>query len=78
MQLLAKSVGVSEFRAKCPRILDEVEPQGIVVTKRGKPIAKVTPINPVDNSKFFGCMKGKIVIKGDIFSTGVKWNAQSL
>jgi prevent-host-death family protein len=72
-----KTFTATEFRAKCFRILDELDHPGIVITKRGRPVAKVTPIKSVDNSKFFGCMKGKIAIKGDIFSTGVKWNAQS-
>ena len=77
MKSRTKTLTASEFKAKCLRILDELEPQGIVVTKRGRPIAKVTPVLSKNNAKFYGCMKGKIVIKGDIFSTGIKWHAQS-
>lgn len=77
MKTQTKTLTASEFKAKCLRILDELGPQGIVVTKRGKPVARVTPIITVDNSKLIGSMKGKVIIKGDIFSTGVKWNAQS-
>ncbi len=62
---------------KCLKILDELGPQGIVVTKRGQPVAKVTPVHPVDNSKLTGSMKGKVIIRGDVFSTGVKWDAES-
>jgi len=65
----------SEFKAKCLRILDELSPQGVIVTKRGKPIARVTPVAALDNEKFYGCMKAKVVIKGDVFSTGRKWHA---
>jgi prevent-host-death family protein len=67
----------AEFKAKCLRILDELEPEGIVITKRGRPVAKVLPAAAVDNHKLIGSMKGKIQIKGDIFSTGVQWNAES-
>lgn len=77
MKTKQKTLSATEFKAKCLRVLEELDPQGIVVLKRGRPIAKVTPISSGNNEKFFGCMKGKIKIKGDIFSTGVRWNAQS-
>jgi len=77
MKIKTKTLSATEFKAKCLRILDELGPQGVVVTKRGRPVAKVMPILTVDNSKLIGSMKGKVVVKGDIFSTGVKWHAQS-
>lgn len=77
MKTKAKTLSASEFKVKCLRILDELEPQGIIVTKRGRPVARVTPINSVNNQKLIGSMKGKVIIKGDLFSTGVKWNAES-
>jgi antitoxin (DNA-binding transcriptional repressor) of toxin-antitoxin stability system len=73
----AKTLNATEFKAKCLRILDQLEPQGIIVTKRGQPIAKITPIRRSRFDQLYGCMKGKIKIKGDIFSTGIRWNAQS-
>lgn len=72
-----KVIPAAEFKAKCLRILDELEPQGILITKRGKAIARVLPATTVDNKSLIGSMKGKIQIKGDIFSTGVSWNAES-
>ena len=77
MKIKEKVLTATEFKAKCLKVLDHLDPQGVIVTKRGRPIAKLTPISTVNNEKFYGCMKGKIVIKGDIFSTGRKWNAQS-
>ena len=40
------TVGASEFKAKCLRMLDEVAEQGrtLVITKHGRPVAKVTPV----------------------------------
>ncbi len=32
----------TEFKAKSLKILDELGSQGIVITKRGRPVAKVT------------------------------------
>ena len=72
-----KTIPASEFRAKCLRILDDLEPGGILITKRGRPIARVLPATVPDNQRIMGSMKGKIQIKGDIFSTGVRWNAGS-
>lgn len=72
-----KTISASEFKAKCLQIFDELGPDGIVVEKRGKPIAKVVPYGDADNSMLIGSMKGQIRKSGDIFSTGVKWNAES-
>jgi antitoxin (DNA-binding transcriptional repressor) of toxin-antitoxin stability system len=67
----------TEFKAKCLRILENLSPEGLTVTKRGRPIARVTPIFPTGHAEFYGSLKGKIKIKGNILSTGVKWDAQS-
>lgn len=77
MKNKAKTISASEFKAKCLKIFDELETEGIVVEKRGKPIAKVIPFEQTDNSNLVGAMKDSIAISGDIFSTGVKWNAES-
>jgi antitoxin (DNA-binding transcriptional repressor) of toxin-antitoxin stability system len=76
MKIKEKTFTATEFKAKCLRILDDLEPQGIIILKRGHPVAKVMPLSSRRNQKLIGLMRGKIVIKGDIFSTGVKWNAQ--
>ena len=72
-----RRINATEFKAKCLKILDELESQGVVITKRGQPVARLTPLHEVDNSKLIGSLKGKIAVKGNIFSTGRKWNAQS-
>ena len=43
----------------------------IVITKRGKPIAKLIPLG-TDSATLIGSLRGKLKIKGDIMSTGVK------
>ncbi len=77
MNTTVKTINASEFKAKCLRILEELEPQGILVTKRGKPIARVLPAGVVDNRTLIGSMKNAIVITGDLFSTGARWDAES-
>jgi antitoxin (DNA-binding transcriptional repressor) of toxin-antitoxin stability system len=45
-------------------------------TKHGKPVAKLVPVH-TDNANLIGSFKGKIKIKGNILTTGVKWDAES-
>jgi prevent-host-death family protein len=55
--------------------LDEVDEEGIVITKRGKPVAKLVPIR-AESAELIGALKDKLEIKGDIISTGVRWHAE--
>ena len=71
-----KSVPAAQFKAQCLSLLDRVGPEGIVITKHGKPVAKLIPI-AADTAALIGSLKGKLTIKGDILSTGVRWNAES-
>lgn len=71
-----KSVPAAKFKERCLSLLDRVDPEGIVITKHGKPVAKLIPIH-TDTAKLIGSFKGKIKIKGKILSTGVRWHAES-
>ena len=71
-----RSIAAAKFKEQCLSILDQVDPEGIVITKHGKPVARLIPIS-MEPSQLIGCLKGKIKVKGNIFSTGLKWHAQS-
>jgi prevent-host-death family protein len=71
-----KSVPAAQFKERCLSLLDRVGPDGIIITKHGKPVAKLVPIH-TDTAKLIGSFKGKIKIKGKILSTGIKWDALS-
>ena len=64
----------SEFKAKCLRLLDEVAEHGnnLIITKRGRPIARVAPIN-ARHKKVWGSWKGIVKIKGDIVNFHDDW-----
>ena len=62
---------------KCLKILDNLDRAGIVITKRGTPIARVLPFSSAELSDFYGCMKEEIEVHGDILSTGISWDAES-
>ena len=70
-----RTIGAAKFKEECLALLDEVDEDGIVITKRGKPVAKLIPIH-AESSALIGALEGKLTITGDIESTGVSWNAQ--
>lgn len=70
-------MSVSKFKARCLEALNDLDPQGIILTESGRPVARVIPYATVNNESLIGSMKGKIKVKGDIFSTGVTWRAES-
>ncbi len=71
-----KTIPAAKFKAQCLALLDRVTPEGIVITKHGKPVAKLVPVT-IDSTALIGSLRGKIRIKGDILSTGLRWDAQS-
>ena len=72
------TMAISEFKAKCLRLLEDVEAQGLclTITKRGRPIAKVVPFS-VSAKPLRGSWKGLVKIKGDIvhFDTSSDWDS---
>jgi prevent-host-death family protein len=65
-----KHVTAAEFKANCLRLMDESAQQRrpIVITKRGKPVAKLVPIEEQEPRDLFGYMAGTVEICGDIIS----------
>ena len=75
-------VAATYFSERCLEMLDSLDDEGLVITRDGVPYAKVVRLEPVERnqpstafSRLHGMLKGKVEIKGDIMSTGVKWNA---
>jgi prevent-host-death family protein len=71
-----KNMPAAKFKEQCLAILDSVDEEGIVITKRGKPVAKLIPIR-AESAELIGVLKGKLRINADILSTGIRWHAQS-
>jgi prevent-host-death family protein len=76
-----KEVAISEFKAKCLGILEEVRKtrKPIRITRFGKPVAEVVPPSPEKATKRrLGCMVGTGTIVGDIvgsISDESEWEA---
>jgi prevent-host-death family protein len=71
-----KKIAAAKFKEQCLALLDRVDPDGIVITKHGKPVAKLIPFS-ADSSRLIGSLSGKVTIKGQILSTRVRWDAES-
>ncbi len=71
-----RQLNATKFKEQCLSLLDNLDSDGIVVTKRGKPIAKLIPFSS-DCAELIGSMKGKLKVKGKILSTGLAWDAES-
>ena len=72
-------MSAADFKTNCLRLMDDVAKRRtpIIITKRGKPVAKLVPISeePID---IFGRMAGTIRICGDIIGpTGEIWEADA-
>lgn len=65
-----KEIAISEFKAKCLALLDQVQKskQPILITRFGKPVAEVIPPSPPPQTAWIGSMKDTIEIVGDIVS----------
>jgi prevent-host-death family protein len=71
-----KTIPAARFKAQCLALLDKVDPEGIVITKHGKPVARLVPVE-TESASLIGKFKGRIRIKGKILSTGLPWDAES-
>ena len=71
-----RTIEAEQFKAQCLALLDELESDGLIITKGGKPVARVVPFAERD-ADLIGSLRAKIRIKGDISTTGVRWNADA-
>jgi len=65
----SKKIAAAKFKATCLALMDEVQTSGqeIIVTKYGKPVAKLVPLESKSMERF-NKLRGKGKIKGDIVS----------
>ena len=71
-----KSIGAAKFKAQCLALLEKLDPSGLIITKHGKPVARVIPY-PQHPADLIGSLRNKIEIEGDILSTGIAWDADA-
>lgn len=59
----APQVPAAEFKATCLELMDKVKATGAeyVITKHGKPVAKLVPVVPPKKQSILGSMKGSVL-----------------
>jgi len=67
-----KTMGAGIFKANCLAVMDEVQTkhETVVITKHGKPVAKLVPVN-TEADDIFHFLEGKGAVTGDIVSPAV-------
>ena len=78
--MTALEIPAGQFKARCLQLMEQVRTtrRPIVITKRGKPVARLLPMDEAPAGReIFGCMKGTVAIRGDIVGpTGEEWHAE--
>jgi len=66
--MVMKSVSISEFKAKCLGLIEQVDKtrQPLRITRHGHPVAEVIPAGPERKRKFLGDMAGTVEFLGDV------------
>lgn len=74
------TIAAGEFKTRCLQLMDEVKNRrcSFLITKRGKPVARLVPVDEEAPPPVFGFLKGRAQIEGDIIGpTGETWNADA-
>jgi len=63
-------IAAGTFKARCLDLMDAVASTGqdIIVTKRGRPVARLAPLAPAPERDLFGCMEGSVHVRGDLLA----------
>jgi prevent-host-death family protein len=67
-----KTMAAGQFKARCLKVMDEVRStrEPVVITKKGRPVAKLVPADGQPDN-VFGCMRGEVEVVEDIVSSAV-------
>lgn len=71
-----KTIGAAKFKEQCLALLDRLDVEGLVITKHGKPVARVIPYDQ-QCADLIGSLREKIKVRGDLLTTGARWDADA-
>jgi prevent-host-death family protein len=69
-----KTIAAAKFKEQCLALLDSVTDEGLIITKRGKPVARLLPVH-ANGKRLIGVLRGKLKVRGNLLSTGIPWDA---
>ena len=75
-----KKMAAGVFKANCLAVMDEVRAkhETVVITKHGKPVAKLVPVNS-ETDGIYNFLQGKGAVVGDVVSPAIsldEWGAE--
>ena len=62
-------IEAAKFKEQCLALLDQLDAKGLIVTKQGRPVARVLPYES-ESADLIGSLRHKIEVKGDLMTTG--------
>ncbi len=71
-----KEIAAAKFKEQCLALLDHLDADGLIVTKRGRPVARVLPYD-TQGADLIGSLRHKLEIRGSVFTTGLRWDADA-
>lgn len=71
-----KKIEAAEFDEECLELLDQLDAEGLIITRDGVPVARVLPYVRNDGD-LIGSLRDKLKVKGDVFTTGCRWEADA-
>lgn len=60
-------MNATAFKASCLEVMDRIAKtrEEVIITKRGKPVARLLPVDPPQTAPLFGALKGTFHIPDD-------------
>jgi len=71
-----RTMGAARFKEQCLALLDELDPQGLVITRHGRPVARLVPY-PRTPEALIGALRDRLEVHGDLLSTGLHWDVDA-
>jgi len=59
----AQQIAAAEFKARCLELMDRVRETGAeyIVTKHGRPVARLVPVRERERETLFGALRGTVL-----------------
>ncbi len=74
-----REMSVSDLKSHCSRVIEELSKRRkpVVITKRGKPVAMLVPVQEQESKTLFGFARGFVKVHGGILEPiDVEWEAE--
>ena len=72
-----KKIEAAKFEEQCLELLDDLDTDGLIITRDGVPVARVLPY-VCDDGDLIGSLRNELEVKGDVFTTGCLWEANTM